>query len=141
MESPRWDIFNAGIHWLQFFGALTDSPVEMVLTAADTSERTFRDGMQVETEAITMARTTNGVRVLLNTGDHLPVSSPETVCLMPHHRITRIHRMSGIRIVLHGDHPGAHAHRRERRAVCGERPSAPPRASRPPDHSGKRSRG
>lgn len=82
MESPQWDIFNAGIHWLQFFGALSDSPVEMVLTAADTSARTFRDGMQVETEAITLARTANGVRVLLNTGDHVPVAGPETVCLM-----------------------------------------------------------
>lgn len=81
MESPQWDIINAGIHWLQFFGALVRSPIEMVLSAADTSTRTFRDGMQVETEAITMARAANGVRVVLNTGDTIPVSD-ETVCLM-----------------------------------------------------------
>ena len=68
MECTGWDIINAGIHWLQFFVALVEpSPVELVLTAADTSTRTYRDGMQVETEAITLARTASGVRVLLNT--------------------------------------------------------------------------
>ena len=83
MECTGWDIINAGIHWLQFFGALVaPSPIEMVLAAADTSTRTYRDGMQVETEAITMARTTSGVRVLLNTGDHVPISRDDTPCLM-----------------------------------------------------------
>lgn len=81
MESPQWDIINAGIHWFQFFGALVRSPIEMVLSTADTSTRTFRDGMQVETEAITLARAASGVRVLLNTGDTIPVPD-ETVCLM-----------------------------------------------------------
>jgi predicted dehydrogenase len=38
--------------------------------------------MQVETEAITLARTASGVRVLLNTGDHVPMSRDDTVCLM-----------------------------------------------------------
>jgi predicted dehydrogenase len=83
MECTGWDIINAGIHWLQFFGALVEpSPIELVLAAADRSTRTYRDGMQVETEAITMARTTNGVRVLLNTGDHVPVWRDDTPCLM-----------------------------------------------------------
>jgi predicted dehydrogenase len=83
MECTEWDIINAGIHWLQFFVSLVEpSPIDLVLTAADTSTRTFRDGMQVETEAMTMARTANGVRVLLNTGDHVPMSRDDTVCLM-----------------------------------------------------------
>ena len=83
MECTGWDIINAGIHWLQFFVSLVEpSPIELVLTAADTSTRTFRDGMQVETEAITMARTASGVRVLLNTGDRVPMSRDDTVCLM-----------------------------------------------------------
>lgn len=83
MESNEWDIINAGIHWLQFFVALVSpSPIEVVLTAADTSSRTYRDGMQVETEAITMARTANGVRVLLNTGDRVPIWRSDTPCLM-----------------------------------------------------------
>lgn len=83
MECAEWDIINAGIHWLQFFVSLVEpSPIEFVLTAADTSTRTFRDGMQVETEAITMARTASGVRVLLNTGDQVPMSRDGTVCLM-----------------------------------------------------------
>lgn len=83
MECTGWDIINAGIHWLQYFAALVEpSPIDVVLTAADTSTRTYRDGMQVETEGITMARTADGVRVLLNTGDHLPMSRDDTVCLM-----------------------------------------------------------
>jgi predicted dehydrogenase len=83
MECTGWDLINAGIHWLQFFVSLVQpSPITTVLTAADTSTRTFRDGMQVETEAITMARTADGVRVLLNTGDSVPISRSDTVCLM-----------------------------------------------------------
>jgi predicted dehydrogenase len=83
MECTKWDIINAGIHWLQYFVALVEpSPVTFVLAAADTSTRTFRDGMQVETEAITMARTADGVRVLLNTGDDVPISRTGTPCLM-----------------------------------------------------------
>jgi predicted dehydrogenase len=82
IECTGWDIINAGIHWLQFFLALVDpAPVEVVLTAADSSTRTFRDGMQVETEALTMARTTNGIRALMNTGDTVPLSR-DTTCLM-----------------------------------------------------------
>ena len=83
MECTGWDIINAGIHWLQFFVALVEpSPIEMVLTAADSSTRTYRDGMQVETEAVTMARAANGVRVLLNTGDRVPIWRGDTPCLM-----------------------------------------------------------
>jgi predicted dehydrogenase len=83
MECTGWDLINAGIHWLQFFVSLVQpSPITTVLTAADTSTRTFRDGMQVETEAVTMARTADGVRVLLNTGDSVPISRTDTVCLM-----------------------------------------------------------
>jgi predicted dehydrogenase len=83
MECTGWDLINAGIHWLQFFVSLVrPSPITTVLAAADTSTRTFRDGMQVETEAVTMARTADGVRVLLNTGDNVPISRSDTVCLM-----------------------------------------------------------
>lgn len=82
MECTTWDIINAGIHWLQFFLSLVDgSPVEFVLAAADRSTRTFRDGMQVETDAITLGRTASGVRVLMHTGDHVPMSRTDTVCL------------------------------------------------------------
>jgi predicted dehydrogenase len=83
MECTGWDIINAGIHWLQFFVALVHpEPVEVVLAACDTSTRTYRDGMEVETEAITMGRCASGVRVLLNTGDDVPIANTGTVCLM-----------------------------------------------------------
>lgn len=82
IECRNWDIINAGIHWLQFFVTLTGSaPVETVLAAADTTSRTYRDGMQVETEAITMARCANGVRAVLNIGDHVPIRRDDTICL------------------------------------------------------------
>lgn len=82
IECAGWDIINAGIHWLQFFAALTeDDPAVTVLAAADTSTRTFRDGMQVETEAVTLVRTAAGVRLLMNTGDEIPVSHDRTTCV------------------------------------------------------------
>lgn len=83
MECTGWDIINAGIHWLQFFVSLVHpEPIEVVLAACDTSTRTYRDGMEVETEAITMARSASGVRVLLNTGDYVPIAVPGVACLM-----------------------------------------------------------
>ncbi|WP_223692296.1 Gfo/Idh/MocA family protein [Leifsonia poae] len=82
IECTSWDIINAGIHWLQFFVSLTGGePVEFVLAAADASTKTFRDGMQVETDAITLARTESGVRVLMHTGDFVPMSRNDTVAL------------------------------------------------------------
>jgi predicted dehydrogenase len=54
IQSPEWDIINAGIHWLNFALNLNGrSPVESVMTACDKTTRTFRDGMQVETMAVT----------------------------------------------------------------------------------------
>jgi predicted dehydrogenase len=54
IENAGWDIINAGIHWFQFFVTLIGAdPFAGVLAACDTSSRTFRDGMRVETEAVT----------------------------------------------------------------------------------------
>jgi predicted dehydrogenase len=76
IQCRGWDIINAGIHWLNFFVVLTqgDPPIE-VLAIADKSTRTWRDGMQVETLAVTSAQTAKGVRVILHTGDTLAVNS------------------------------------------------------------------
>lgn len=83
MECTNWDIINAGIHWLQYFGSLVSpAPITFVLAATDSSTRTFRDGMQVETEAVTIARAQNNVRVFLNTGDRVAMTRDDTVCLM-----------------------------------------------------------
>ncbi|MCI0157768.1 Gfo/Idh/MocA family oxidoreductase [Leifsonia shinshuensis] len=83
IECNEWDIINAGIHWLQFFVSLIgDDPIESVLSAADTSTGTFRDGMQVETEAVTLAHTRDGVRLVLETGDHIEMARMDTVALM-----------------------------------------------------------
>lgn len=83
IESAEWDIINAGIHWIQFFLALTSpDDVRTVLTAADTSSRTFRDGMQVETDSITLATTDRGVRLVLQTGDYIKVDRGGALCAM-----------------------------------------------------------
>ena len=72
IQSPKWDIVNAGIHWLQFLLNVAGNPAaESVLCACDTSSRTYRDGFQVETSSITQVELANGVRGILITGDRL----------------------------------------------------------------------
>jgi predicted dehydrogenase len=70
IQSPGWDILNAGIHWLNFAVNLNgQSPAHSVLAACDKTTRTFRDGMQVETVAVTYVQMVNGVRIVMQTGD------------------------------------------------------------------------
>ena len=58
IQCSGWDIINAGIHWLDFFVTLTEqAPVAYVMAACDAGTRTYRDGMQVETLAVTYAQT------------------------------------------------------------------------------------
>ncbi len=75
IQCTKWDIINAGIHWLNFFIKLTaNEPLRDVLAQCETSTRTFRDGMQVETTAVTYAQTKSGIRVVMNTGDDVLVN-------------------------------------------------------------------
>jgi hypothetical protein len=70
IQSPAWDIINAGFHWLNFAVNLNARlSVESVLAACDKTTRTFRDGMQVETVAVTYVQMVNGVRIVMQTGD------------------------------------------------------------------------
>ena len=63
IECDKWDILNAGIHWLNFFVMLTgNAPMERVIAQCDTSSRTYRDGLQVETLTLTYAETIRGCR-------------------------------------------------------------------------------
>lgn len=83
IECTRWDIVNAGIHWLQFFAELIrPAQADSVLAAADRSSRTFRDGMQVETEAITVAMADSGVRLLMHTGDEVRLPRDGVDCIL-----------------------------------------------------------
>ncbi len=76
-QCDKWDIINAGIHWFNFaIALLPNDPVQTVLAACDTSTRTWRDGMQVETAAVTYATTKAGVRIILNSGDFITTSTP-----------------------------------------------------------------
>lgn len=77
IQCRGWDIINAGIHWLNFFVMLAQQePVAYVMAACDASTRTYRDGMQVETLAVTYAQTESGVRVVMQTGDYVQTSEP-----------------------------------------------------------------
>lgn len=76
IQCTGWDIINAGIHWLHFFVSLTrNEPMASVMALCDASTRTYRDGMQVETIAVTYAQTQRGVRVVMNTGDDVHVNA------------------------------------------------------------------
>ncbi len=74
IQCRGWDIINAGIHWLQFFVTLVNEPMQSVLAACDKSTRTFRDGMQVETLAVTSVVTQSGIRAIMHTGDYTPIN-------------------------------------------------------------------
>ena len=75
IQCHRWDIINAGIHWLQWtVNLLGDDRPAWVLAACDASTRTWRDGMQVETEAVTYAQSVSGVRVVMHTGDDVRIA-------------------------------------------------------------------
>ena len=77
IQCNTWDIINAGIHWLNFFVMLTrQEPVDFVMALCDASTRTYRDGMQVETAAVTYAQTRSGIRVVMNTGDDVLINEP-----------------------------------------------------------------
>ena len=110
IQCRGWDIINAGIHWLNFFATLTegDPPVE-VLALADRSTRTFRDGMQVETLAVTSARTASGVRVVMHTGDHTRVNAEGADCcfrLVGDAGLIEFHGWAPRHRVLNAAHPG-----------------------------------
>jgi predicted dehydrogenase len=77
VQCDKWDLLNAGIHWLDFCLAATgEAPITSVLAACDTSTRTYRDGMQVETVAVTYVENVNGARIILQTGDFISVNTP-----------------------------------------------------------------
>lgn len=79
IQCRKWDIINAGIHWLHFFVTLThNEPLDFVMALCDSSTRTYRDGMQVETAAVTYAQTKSGIRVVMNTGDDTQVNGGES---------------------------------------------------------------
>jgi predicted dehydrogenase len=72
IQCKGWDIINAGIHWLNYAHVLNGAAAaQSVMAACDTSSRTYRDGMQVETVAVTYVQASNGVRIVMNTGDYV----------------------------------------------------------------------
>lgn len=74
IEQNKWDLFNAGIHWLNFFIHLTGfEAMDYVMAICEPSTRTYRDMMQVETTAVTYGQTLSGIRVVMNTGDNIPI--------------------------------------------------------------------
>ncbi len=77
IQCVKWDIINAGIHWFNFFVRLTNNePIAHVLAGMDITTRTYRDGMQVETIAVTSVQTVSGIRAILHSGDDVQVNAP-----------------------------------------------------------------
>jgi predicted dehydrogenase len=75
IQNCKWDIINAGIHWLNFFVNLVgNEAIDYVMAICESSTRTYRDGMQVETTAVTYGQTRSGIRVVMNTGDEVLVN-------------------------------------------------------------------
>ncbi|MDR1281586.1 MAG: hypothetical protein LBK99_12280, partial [Opitutaceae bacterium] len=100
IQCRGWDIINAGIHWLHFFINLTMlEPIESVLAAIDCTTRTYRDGMQVETIAVTTAQTASGIRVVMHTGDDVRINETN------HDNLFRIAGTRGV-IEFYGWEPG-----------------------------------
>lgn len=82
IECSQWDIINAGIHWLNFFVNLVPGdPPAWVMAIAEASTQTYRDGMQVETTAITYVQTVGGVRAVMHTGDDVLIRRPGKGCI------------------------------------------------------------
>ena len=78
IECDKWDIINAGIHWLNYFvNLVSGDPMAWVMAIAEASTETFRDGMQVETTAITYVQTASGVRAVMHTGDGVEIRRPD----------------------------------------------------------------
>ena len=78
IQCAKWDIINAGIHWMHYFVNLTGlDPIEYVIAACDSRTRTFRDGFQVETNAVTYVQTRSGTRCVMNTGDDTNINHDE----------------------------------------------------------------
>ena len=70
----RWDIMNAGIHWVHFFlSVIPPEPVNLVMAVCDSSTRTYRDGLQVETMGVTYVQMNSGIRMVMQTGDDTDV--------------------------------------------------------------------
>lgn len=83
IQCTRWDIINAGIHWLDFCVHALDMPaIDHVLAQCDTRTRTFRDSMQVETAAVTYIQTAEGTRIVMQTGDEVDVGRAGAGTLM-----------------------------------------------------------
>jgi predicted dehydrogenase len=75
IECSGWDILSAGVHWISFaLAALGGEGIRQVLTACDAGTQTFRDGIQVETEAVTLAEAERGARIVMQTGDNVRLS-------------------------------------------------------------------
>lgn len=75
VRTSGWDILSAGIHWFHFcLRLLAPDPVDHVMSIAESSTRTVRDGLRVETTAVTYVETVAGSRIVLISGDDVKMS-------------------------------------------------------------------
>lgn len=83
IQCGGWDIINAGIHWLDYCLHAAQMPaLTHVMAICDPHSRTYRDGMQVETEAVTYVQAVSGLRIVMQTGDFVEVAKKGAGTLM-----------------------------------------------------------
>jgi predicted dehydrogenase len=83
VQCEKWDLMNAGIHWLDFFVTLLpgEDPVHVV-AQCDKTTRTYRDDMQVETVSVTYVQTNAGTRLVMNMGDYIDINRNDKSTLL-----------------------------------------------------------
>lgn len=80
VQNVKWDIMNAGIHWVHFFlSCIPKQRAELVMASCDSSTKTFRDGLEVETMGITYVQMESGTRMVMQTGDDTKVHGDDGV--------------------------------------------------------------
>jgi predicted dehydrogenase len=78
IQCTGWDLMNSGIHWVNYaLAVLGEDVIDWVICACDAHTQTFRDGLEVETDAVTYAGTRAGARVVMHTGDYVPLIRPD----------------------------------------------------------------
>ncbi|MCK4401276.1 Gfo/Idh/MocA family oxidoreductase [bacterium] len=75
IQNRYWDFINAGIHWFHYFIMLTgNEDIDWVMCATESSTKTYRDGMRVETTGVSYIKTASGKRCICNIGDEVDVA-------------------------------------------------------------------
>jgi len=110
LQCSKQDIINAGIHLLNFFVNLTNlAEMDYVMATCEATTRTYRDGMQVETTAVTYGQTASGIRVVLNSGDDVMITRPGSghlIRIVGSQGLIEFRKADKSYTIVNAEHPG-----------------------------------